>query len=63
MAATKKRKREKKDVDSKDWQSAPTTDPNNLPGGTVEMVQKLSMATAVTKSPPAKKLKGPSPPN
>lgn len=64
MAATKKRKREKKAANPKDMQSTPTVDSNNLPSGTVEMVPKCPVATVVTNSlqPLSKKLKGPSPP-
>ena len=64
IALAKKRKREKKTAVPKD-KTASSTDPDNFPGGTVEMVPQLPAATAVTKSPPrppAKKLKGPSPP-
>ena len=65
IAMAKKRKREKKAAVPKD-KTASSTDPDNLPSGTVEMVSQLPVATAATKSPPrpsAKKLKGPSSPD
>ena len=64
IALAKKRKREKKAAAPKD-KTASSIDPDNLPGGTVEMVPQLPVATVATKSPPqppAKKLKGLSPP-
>ena len=51
IALAKKRKREKKAAVPKD-KTASSADPDNLPGGTVEMVPQLPVATATTKSPP-----------
>ena len=64
MAATKRKRKEKKTSDPKE-KSAPAVDPDNISGGTIQLVSKRPASIAIFEpppQPPTKKLKGPNPP-